>query len=228
MPFGGLFQLTIEKAINKSATELNLPEDRASVLRDNLKPVTTVSTITAYLLVSLFVVYFALFKPRTVRGRVVCFASKLLVLFVYVPLLFYLGVYLDGAIICLALLSRLLHVGYYAYLYKNFSFVLFNATQLCFVMGKCWYFEQTRYGKDFVAIYGGDHYVIFGGQTLAFASSSELYVAIRGSSEKDLQLMRKVELYNGDAIYVFAEEPVVGIVNHSCELQLYEDVPSVN
>ncbi|APD51476.1 ORF3 protein [NL63-related bat coronavirus] len=226
--FGGLFQLSIEKAINQSATDLKLSEDNAAILRDNLKPASTASAITAYLLTSLFVAYFALFKPLSNRGRVLCFAAKLLVLFLYVPLLFYVGAYLDGAIICVALLSRFFHVGYYAYLYKNFSFLLFNSTVLCFAMGKCWYFDKKKFGKEFVAVYGGDHYLVYGGQTIAFASASELYMAIRGSLEKNLQLMRKVELYNGDAIYVFAEEPVVGIVNMSCDIQLYEDVPAVN
>nr|AFD98835.1 non-structural protein 3 [Human coronavirus NL63] len=225
MPFGGLFQLTLESTINKSVANLKLPPHDVTVLRDNLKPVTTLSTITAYLLVSLFVTYFALFKPLTARGRVACFVLKLLTIFVYVPLLVLFGMYLDSFIIFSTLLFRFIHVGYYAYLYKNFSFVLFNVTKLCFISGKCWYLEQSFYENRFAAIYGGDHYVVLGGETITFVSFDDLYVAIRGSCEKNLQLMRKVDLYNGAVIYIFAEEPVVGIVYSS---QLYEDVPSIN
>ncbi|URD31231.1 NS3 protein [Triaenops bat coronavirus] len=226
--FGGLFQTSIDSVINDSIKDMHLSEHTANFLHDKLEPVKKVSVVPFYLLMSLFVVYFALFKPRSPRSRVLVLAAKVLIVFVYVPILLWFGAYVDAVLIAVTILARLLYTGYYAYVYKNWAFVTFNTHVLCFVVGKPWFYEKSHYGLEFLAISGGDHYVAYGGHTVAFASDNELYVAIRGSVEKDLKLMRKIEMYNGNALFVFAEEPVVGIVNTSCDIQLYEDVPTIN
>nr|CAA46115.1 unnamed protein product [Human coronavirus 229E] len=56
---------------------------------------------------------------------------------------------------------------------------------------------------------------------LSYLSTNDLYVALRGRIDKDLSLSRKVELYNGECVYLFCEHPAVGIVNTDFKLEIH-------
>uniref|UniRef100_A0AB38ZDR0 ORF3a protein n=1 Tax=Otomops bat coronavirus TaxID=3119329 RepID=A0AB38ZDR0_9NIDO len=191
--------------------------------QSHLSQLSCSTPVVGLLLTSVFVVYFALFKATTFKGNCLCFACRLLLLLLYVPLLFFCGAYIDGCIVFCTIFCRLLYTGYFAYRYKSMLFLLLNAPVLAFVEGKGWYYDYN----PFVVLSGGEHFVNFGIHMVPFASGKDLYVAIRGRRDEDLYLMRCVELINGSFFYIFASEPVVGVVNlRFTEIQLYEDVVS--
>lgn len=70
---------------------------------------------------------------------------------------------------------------------------------------------------------GGSHYVTLGTDIVPFVSRSNLYLAIRGSAESDIQLLRTVELLDGNYLYIFSSCQVVGVTNSGFEeIQLDE------
>nr|WCZ56009.1 MAG: ORF3 protein [Myotis bat alphacoronavirus] len=219
MAFLGLFQYTISNAVQNAVQSVNLSTHEAIVLEENLLPLRQASSVTGFLLTSMFVYFFALFKASTLRRNVFLLLLKILALLAYVPILAYCGAILDAIIVAVVIVGRLLYLSYYAWRYKNKLFILLNATTLMFVNGFATYFDS----KPFVVLEGGDHYVQIAERFVPFISRDNLYVAIRGKQEQDIQLLRTVELLDGKYIYIFSKCQVVGVTN-SCleEIQLDE------
>nr|WCC62407.1 ORF3 protein [Bat Coronavirus MrGD19] len=219
MVFLGLFQYTIDTAVETVVQTSNLSKDAAYNLRTNIIPLKQASNVTGFLLTSLFVYFFALFKASTFRRNLLLLFARVATLLFYVPILCYCGAYLDAAIVASAMIGRFCYVSYYAWRYKNRSFILLNSTTLMFINGFATYSD----GKPFVVLEGGDHYIQIQNKFVPFVSRDTVYVAIRGRQEHDIHLLRTVELLNGRYIYIFSECQVVGVVNSSFDdIQLDE------
>uniref|UniRef100_A0AB38ZDI2 Nonstructural protein n=1 Tax=Cardioderma bat coronavirus TaxID=3119326 RepID=A0AB38ZDI2_9NIDO len=215
--FLGLFQLGMENAVRNT----NAPPETVERVLEALQPAQHTLTVASFLLTSIFVVYFALFKASSFRANCVLLALRIFTLLVYVPVLVYFEAYLDGIVICLTLLARLAYLSFFCFRYKTPAFLLLNTGKLAFICGKYWYYQDSAY----LVVPGGEHFVNFGMHMVPFPVANDLYVALRGYKDEDLPLVRRVELINGAFIYIFAREPVVGVVNMSfSEIQLYEDI----
>ncbi|UBB42448.1 ORF3 protein [Jingmen Miniopterus schreibersii alphacoronavirus 1] len=180
------------------------------------------NTVIGYLLVSVFVYYFAIFKPYSYRGQILTLLAKFCVLTLYVPLLILCGAYIDAGIITLVLVTRFLYVAFYTFKYKSIYFILFNETQLCFSFGKACH-VSTLY-RRFMVFTGGHQYIDFGYNFLPFIDTDTLSVCVRGRDEYDLNFSRQIELCDGSYLYLFTLEPVVSICNILATTQLNDNV----
>ncbi|AZF86119.1 ORF3 protein [Alphacoronavirus Bat-CoV/P.kuhlii/Italy/206645-41/2011] len=209
----GLFELSLkhEELVSKV-----LPQP------PHVVPITHFNLGVNYLFSSIFVYYFATFCSKSFKVNVACFICRLLLVFAYAPLLYYVGAYIDGSIVLVVLVCRFWYLGYYALRFNSFNFVLLNSSTLAWVYGKCWYFALDYY----VCLRGGDSYVKFGPHFIPFVSDKNLYIAVRGRCQKDICLVRRVELINGDFFYIFSAEPVVGItvINDNYKLREFTAV----
>nr|UNA01399.1 orf3 [Civet coronavirus HKU8] len=218
--FGGLFTYSIE-SVRTAVKELNLPPEKEHVILEHVVPVAHATSFAGYLLTSLFVFYFALFKAATVKGNYACLVARILLILVYCPFIAYCGAYLDSCIIFVALLARFCWTGYYSVRYRTLLFLILNDTTLAFINGKAWYHAHGPY----LVLPGGEHHVQFGPHLIPFVYSKNFFVAVRGVNDENLELVRRVELNDGSLFHIFAREPVVGVVNMNfTEIQLYEDV----
>nr|AKO90056.1 hypothetical protein [Porcine epidemic diarrhea virus]QCQ19979.1 ORF3 protein [Porcine epidemic diarrhea virus] len=207
--FLGLFQYTIDTVVKDVSKSANLSSDAVQELELNVVPIRQASNVTGFLFTSVFIYFFALFKASSLRRNYVMLAARFAVIFLYCPLLYYCGAFLDATIICCTLIGRLFLVCFYSWRYKNALFIIFNTTTLSFLNGKAAYYD----GKSIVILEGGDHYITFGNSFVAFVSSINLYLAIRGRQAADLHLLRTVELLDGKKLYVFSQHHIVGITN---------------
>nr|WCZ56002.1 MAG: NS3 [Bat coronavirus HKU10] len=174
-----------------------------------------------FLMTSVFVIYFAMYKASSVRNNCIMFGFRLFAMFVYAPLLCYFELYVDAAIIFGSLYTRLMYVTYYACRYRSPAFVVLNTDKLAFVQGYYWYYQDNSY----LTLLGGENFVTFGPNFVPIAATNDLYIALRGKKDDDVPLVRRVELINGQFFYIFAQEPVVGVVNMCfSELRLCEEV----
>nr|QID98952.1 NS3 [Swine acute diarrhea syndrome coronavirus]QID98961.1 NS3 [Swine acute diarrhea syndrome coronavirus]QID98970.1 NS3 [Swine acute diarrhea syndrome coronavirus]QID98977.1 NS3 [Swine acute diarrhea syndrome coronavirus] len=217
--FGGLFQLTLEGVVNSTIRAAKLDPNDEAIIREQVQHAINGANMLGYMLTSMFVWYFALYKPSTRRGRIAMFVSKLLVIFAYVPIIAYCGGVVDSCIILVAVVSRLLYTSYYAFCYRSFAFVLFNAPTLCFINGTVCLYSRITKVADYIALYGGHHYVTIETTAVEFAHKDSLYVAIRGKKELNLYLSKAMELSDGAYIYLFTNTPFVGIYNANFQLQ---------
>lgn len=188
------------------------------------KPIVLHSNNTAigYLLVSVFIYYFAIFKPFSYRGQILALIAKFFVLIVYTPLLVFCGAYVDAFIIAIVLVARFCHVAFYTFKCKSIYFILFNETQLCFSFGKACH-VSTLY-RRFMVFTGGHQYIDFGYHFLPFIDTDTLSVCVRGKDEYDLNFSRQIELCDGSYLYLFTTEPVVSVCNIIATTQLNENV----
>nr|WPA70771.1 MAG: ORF3 [Pekapeka alphacoronavirus 1]WPA70779.1 MAG: ORF3 [Pekapeka alphacoronavirus 2] len=222
--FLGLFQYTIDVVVDKAVQSFNLSTDAFNQLSERLEPVQQASNIAGFLLTSIFVYFFALFQCATKRGSLYFLALRLFGLLLYTPLLAYCGAYLDAAIVGCTLLWRFAYTGFYAWRYSNILFIILNSTTLCFLNGKATHFS----GGPYSVLHGGDHYIMLGGEIVPYVSRKGLYLAIRGSSEEDLPLLRTVELLDGNFLYVFSKLQVVGITNSAFEEIQLDDYATIS
>nr|UUS54191.1 MAG: ORF3 protein [Bat coronavirus]UUS54203.1 MAG: ORF3 protein [Bat coronavirus] len=194
----GLFQLSLK---HEELVAKLLPETPHAV------PIAHFNLGINYLFSSVFVYYFATFCSKSFKVNVALFVCRLLVLFIYTPLLFYVGAIIDGSIVLFVLLARLSYITYFALRYNSINFLLLNSSTLAWIFGKCWYCPLDYY----VTLRGGDSYVRFGPHFIPFVNDRNLFIALRGRHESDVILVRRVELINGDFLYIFSSEPVVGV-----------------
>lgn len=206
----GLFQTHLERKLVQA-----LPT------QDVLQPIHHALSVSNFLLTSVYVVYFALYKANSFRSNIIMLCLRCLTLLVYVPILVYFQVFLDATIIFTVIAFRLIYVTYWSMRYKTNAFILLNTDRLAFVCGKPWYYED----KPYIVMPGGEHFITFGPDLVPFAIANDLYVALRGFKDDDVPLVRRVELINGAFIYIFAQESCVGVVNMCfSEIQLCEDI----
>nr|WCC62497.1 ORF3 protein [Bat Coronavirus SkHI19]WCC62509.1 ORF3 protein [Bat Coronavirus SkHI19]WCC62521.1 ORF3 protein [Bat Coronavirus SkGD17]WCC62545.1 ORF3 protein [Bat Coronavirus SkGD18] len=217
--FLGLFQYTIDTVVENTVEQANLSEQEALLLEENIVPLRQASHVTGFLLTSVFVYFFALFKASSYKRNVLLFIARVCALICYAPILIVCGAYLDAVIVILTLTFRLLYLIYYAWRYKTFKFIIYNSSTLMFLHGHANYYN----GRPYVMLEGGSHYVTFGTNIVPFVSRTNLYLAIRGRNEIDIQLLRTVELLDGNYLYIFSSCQVVGVTNSAFEeIQLDE------
>nr|QER90705.1 hypothetical protein [Bat alphacoronavirus] len=216
--FLGLFQYTIDTVVQNTVESANLSDEAVRHFEEQVVPLRQASHITGFLLTSVFVYFFALFHASTLRRNYLLLFARLAALLFYVPILVVCGAYIDAVVISTAIAGRLLFVSYYAWRYSTHLFIVFNTTTLMFLDGRATYFN----GNSFVVLEGGDHYIRFGSDFVPFVSRDTVYLAIRGRSEHDIQLLRTVELFDGKNLYIFSRCEIVGITN-SCFEQIQLD-----
>ncbi|AIA62266.1 hypothetical protein ORF3 [BtNv-AlphaCoV/SC2013] len=198
----GLFQLNIQNAASVVRTSI-VPKQ----LLPHVVPIAHFNLGIDYLFSSVFVYYFATYRGNSIKTNCALFVCRLLVLFVYAPLLLYTGAYIDGSLTAIILLCRFFYVAYFAVRFHSFYFVLLNSPTLAWVFGKAWYYHFD----DYTCLRGGDSYVRFGPHFVPFVSDRNLFLALRGRVQKDVCLVRRVELINGDFLYIFASEPAISV-----------------
>nr|WCC62563.1 ORF3 protein [Bat Coronavirus SkGD18] len=217
--FLGLFQYTIDTAVEHTVEHANLSQEEALMLEENIVPLRQATHVTGFLLTSVFVYFFALFKASSYKRNLLLFLARLLALLIYAPILIFCGAYLDAFIVVATLTSRLLFLIYYSWRYKTYKFLIYNSSTLMFLHGHANYYN----GRPYVMLEGGSHYVTLGTDIVPFVSRNNLYLAIRGSAESDIQLLRTVELLDGNYLYIFSSCQVVGVTNSGFEeIQLDE------
>nr|UNE74456.1 orf3 protein [Eptesicus bat coronavirus] len=220
---GGLFLFSVDQLINTTIEQQNLTTENAATLRSGLEPVRQTASLVGYMLTSIFVVFFATYQPASHNACVAGLLARLFVMFVYGPAAMYLGAYVDGAIITTTLLIRTIVVGYYTCRYKNFQFMLKNSNTLCFAFGKACNFNRTLKYADVLVFKGGPNDMLFGSEYVTFASSANMYIAVRGEREFDLHLAKSIELSDGTFVYLFSREAAVSIFHSVFNEKLYED-----
>ncbi|UZK98261.1 MAG: ORF3 protein [Tadarida brasiliensis bat alphacoronavirus 1] len=220
---GGLFLFSLDQFINNTIEQQNLTTENAVTLRSGFEPVRQTVSFVGYTLTSIFVIFFATYQPSSHNACVAGLLARIVVMLVYGPVAMYLGAYVDGAIITITMLVRMAVVGYYTCRYKNFQFVLKNSTTLCFAFGKACNFDRTLKYADVLVFKGGPNDMLFGSEYVTFASSSDMYVAVRGQREFDLHLAKSIELSDGTFVYLFSREAAVSIFHSVFNEKLYED-----
>nr|WCC62149.1 ORF3 protein [Bat Coronavirus MaJX20] len=180
------------------------------------------NSVIGYLLTSIFIYFFAVYKADSYRRQIACLIGKFLLLILYVPLLVYCGAYVDAVIIASILALRIGYVLYFSLKYKTVDFLLFNDSRLCFSFGKASYVNTVF--KHFMVFTGGHHYIDFGYNFVPFVDTSNLLVCIRGREELDLEFSRQIELCDGSYLYLFTSQPIVSIFNIVATTQLDETV----
>ncbi|AZF86131.1 ORF3 protein [Alphacoronavirus Bat-CoV/P.kuhlii/Italy/206679-3/2010] len=198
----GLFQIHMGRVFPQSKPTLH-PDVPHAV------PIYHFNLGVDYLLSSVFVYYFAVFRGNSFKVNIACFIARLVVLLGYAPLLLYTGAYLDGAIIASILIVRLCYTAFYSIKFRSVYFLVLNSPTLAWIFGKCWYYNF----EDYTCYRGGDSYIKFGPHFVPFINDNGVYLAVRGRFQKDVHLVRRIELINTDSLYIFASEPVVGITN---------------
>lgn len=222
--FLGLFQYTIDTVVKEAAQSANLSQDAVSDLELRVVPIRQASNITGFLLTSAFVYFFALFKASTYRRNLFLLLARFASLFLYCPLLFYCEAYLDASVIFITILCRLLLVCFYSWRYKNALFLVYNSTTLYFLNGKAAYYT----GEPLIVLSGGDHYIKIDKLFVPFVSCTQLYLAVRGRCEFDMQLLRVVELLDGNKLYIFSQHTIVGITNSAFEGIQLDDYATIS
>lgn len=216
--FLGLFQNSMQEAVSSVASQFTKQD--ADKFISAIKPAQHGYSVASFFLTSAFVVYFALFKGSSKKLNYCMLFARALTLIVYVPLLCWFEAYVDAAVVFLTITARFLYTGYWSFRYKTHAFIVLNTDKLAFVCGKYWYYEDQPY----IVMVGGEQYVQFGYHMVPFVVANDLYVALRGIKDDDVPLVRRVELINGTFIYIFAQEPAVGVVNmRFSSPQLHED-----
>nr|WCC63884.1 ORF3 protein [Bat Coronavirus McGD16] len=180
------------------------------------------NSVIGFLLISVFIYFFAVYRAHTYRTQLVCLLCKFMLLVVYVPLLVYCQAYIDACIIALVLVIRLCYLLYYSLKYKTVDFLLFNDSVLCFSFGKACFVNNKL--RHFMVFTGGHHYMDLGYNFVPFVDTSTLDVCIRGSLEYDLLFSRQIELCDGSYLYLFTSQPVVSVCNIVTTTQLDETV----
>nr|QGX41970.1 ORF3 [Alphacoronavirus sp.] len=194
----GLFDLGLDGVLVKT-----------TVNRPNVVPIKHFNLGVNYLLSGIFVYYFATFKCSSFRSNFLCCILRFITLFVYVPLLLYVGAYIDGAIIAILLFSRICYLLVQCALWRSPYYLILNSANLAWILGKCWYVDLDMY----VCLRGGDSYVKFGPHFIPFIRTDNLFISVRGRKTLTAHLVRRVELINGDFLYIFDTLPLVSVVN---------------
>ncbi|ABG89311.1 non-structural protein 3b [Porcine respiratory coronavirus ISU-1] len=129
------------------------------------------------------------------------------------PMLIVYGYYIDGIVTTTFLSLRFAYLAYFWYVNSRFEFILYNTTTLMFVHGRAAPFKRSSHSSIYVTLYGGINYMFVNDFMLHFVDPMLVSIAIRGLTHADLTVVRAVELLNGDFIYIFSQEPVVGVYN---------------
>nr|USU85628.1 ORF3b protein [Porcine respiratory coronavirus] len=217
---GGLFLNTLSfvivsnhSIVNNTANVHHIQQERVIVQQHHVVSARTQNYYPEFSIAVLFVSFLALYRSTNFKTCVVILMFKILSMTLLGPMLIAYGYYIDGIVTTTVLSLRFAYLAYFWYVNSRFEFILFNTTTLMFVHGRAAPFKRSSHSSIYVTLYGGINYMFVNDLTLHFVDPMLVSIAIRGLAHADLTVVRGVELLNGDFIYVFSQEPVVGVYN---------------
>nr|Q7T6T1.1 RecName: Full=Non-structural protein 3b; Short=ns3b; AltName: Full=Accessory protein 3b; AltName: Full=Protein X2 [Canine coronavirus BGF10]AAQ17222.1 non-structural protein 3b [Canine coronavirus] len=216
---GGLFLNTLSfvivsnHVVNNTANVHHIQQEHVIVQQTQIVSARTQNYYPEFSIAVLFVSFLALYRSTNFKTCVGILMFKIVSMTLIGPMLTAYGYYIDGIVTTTVLALRFIYLSYFWYVNNRFEFVLYNTTTLMFVHGRAAPFMRSSHSSIYVTLYGGINYMFVNDLTLHFVDPMLVSIAIRGLAHADLTVVRAVELLNGDFIYVFSQEPVVGVYN---------------
>nr|AAR88615.1 non-structural protein 3c [Canine coronavirus] len=217
---GGLFLNTLSFIItsqhvivNNTANVHHIQQEHVIVQQSQIISARTQNCYPEFSIAVLFVLFLALYRSTNFKACVSILMFKIVAMTLIGPMLIAFGYYIDGIVTTTVLALRFIYLAYFWYVNSRFEFILFNTTTLMFVHGRAAQFMRSSHSSIYVTLYGGINYMLVNDLTLHFVDPMLVRIAIRGLAHADLTVVRAVELLNGDFIYIFSQEAVVGVYN---------------
>ncbi|ACT10879.1 non-structural protein 3c [Feline coronavirus UU7] len=211
---GGLFLNTLSFIVtNQHVIVNNTPHVNSIVQQHHVVSASIKSFHLEFSIAVLFVLFLALYRSTNFKVCVGVLMFKIVSMTLIGPMLIAFGYYIDGIVTTTVLALRFIYLAYFWYVNSRFEFILYNTTTLMFVHDRAAPFVRSSHGSIYVTLHGGINYMFVNDLTLHFVDPMLVGIAIRGLVRADLTVVRAVELLNGDFIYIFSQEPVVGVYN---------------
>lgn len=184
-----------------------------SVQRDVVASKKYVDNVSVFIISLLFSIFLAMYRSTSFKSNVALSLFKVATICFISPFLIGLGLYVDGIVTLVVLLGRYLYLSYFWFKFERFEFLFYNVSTLMFVHGKAAPYLRSSNHAHYVTLYGSLNHMRVEDFTLYFVDPMLVKIAIRGFVQLDLNVVRSIELLNGDFIYIFSPEPVVGVYN---------------
>nr|AIN55856.1 accessory protein 3c [Feline coronavirus] len=211
---GGLFLNTLSFIVtNQHVVANNTPHVNSIVQQHHVVSANIKSFHLEFSIAVLFVLFLALYRSTNFKVCVGVLMFKIVSMTLIGPMLIAFGYYIDGIVTTTVLALRFVYLAYFWYVDSRFEFILYNTTTLMFVHDRAAPFMRSSHGSIYVTLHGGINYMFVNDLTLHFVDPMLVGIAIRGLVHADLTVVRAVELLNGDFIYIFSQEAVVGVYN---------------
>nr|UBX89772.1 ORF3c protein [Feline coronavirus] len=211
---GGLFLSTLRIiVINKHVIVNNTQHENVIVQQHQVVSASIKSSHLEFSIAVLFVSFLALYRSTNFKTCVGVLMFKIVSMTLVGPMLIAYGYYIDGIVTTTVLALRFFYLAYFWYVNSRSEFILYNTTTLMFVHGRAAPLMRSSHSSIYVTLYGGINYMFVNDLTLHFVDPMLVGIAIRGLVQADLTVVRAVELLNGDFIYIFSQEAVVGVYN---------------
>nr|AIN55852.1 accessory protein 3c [Feline coronavirus] len=211
---GGLFLNTLSFIVtNQHVVANNTPHVNSVVQQHHVVSANIKSFHLEFSIAVLFVLFLALYRSTNFKVCVGVLMFKIVSMTLIGPMLIAFGYYIDGIVTTTVLALRFVYLAYFWYVDSRFEFILYNTTTLMFVHDRAAPFMRSSHGSIYVTLHGGINYMFVNDLTLHFVDPMLVGIAIRGLVHADLTVVRAVELLNGDFIYIFSQEAVVGVYN---------------
>nr|AIL54146.1 3c [Feline coronavirus] len=211
---GGLFLNTLGFIVtNQHVTVNNISHVNSIVQQHHVVSASIKSFHLEFSIAVLFVLFLALYRSTNFKVCVSVLMFKIVSMTLIGPMLIAFGYYIDGIVTTTVLALRFVYLAYFWYVNSRFEFILYNTTTLMFVHDRAAPFMRSSHGSIYVTLYGGINHTFVNDLTLHFVDPMLVGIAIRGLVHADLTVVRAVELLNGDFIYIFSQEAVVGVYN---------------
>nr|AIN55848.1 accessory protein 3c [Feline coronavirus] len=211
---GGLFLNTLSFIVtNQHVVANNTPHVNSIVQQHRVVSANIKSFHLEFSIAVLFVLFLALYRSTNFKVCVGVLMFKIVSMTLIGPMLIAFGYYIDGIVTTTVLALRFVYLAYFWYVDSRFEFILYNTTTLMFVHDRAAPFMRSSHGSIYVTLHGGINYMFVNDLTLHFVDPMLVGIAIRGLVHADLTVVRAVELLNGDFIYIFSQEAVVGVYN---------------
>ncbi|ACT10888.1 non-structural protein 3c [Feline coronavirus UU4] len=210
---GGLFLNTLSFIVTNQHVVVNNTSHVNSIVQQHHVVSASIKSFhLEFSIAVLFVLFLALYRSTNFKVCVGVLMFKIVSMTLIGPMLIAFGYYIDGIVITTVLALRFIYLAYFWCVNSRFEFILYNTTTLMFVLDRAAPFVRSSHGSIYVTLHGGIIYMFVNDLTLHFVDSMLVGIAIRGLVHADL-VVRAVELLNGDFIYIFSQEPVVGVYN---------------
>nr|AIL54232.1 3c [Feline coronavirus] len=211
---GGLFLNTLSFIVTTQHVIVNnTPHVNSIVQQHHVVSANIKSFHLEFSIAVLFVLSLALYRSTNFKVCVGVLMFKIVSMTLVGPMLIAFGYYIDGIVTTTVLALRFVYLAYFWYVNSRFEFILYNTTTLMFVHDRAAPFMRSSHGSIYVTLYGGINYMFVNDLTLHFVDPMLVGIAVRGLVRADLTVVRAVELLNGDFIYIFSQEAVVGVYN---------------
>nr|BBE15233.1 non-structural protein 3c [Feline coronavirus] len=211
---GGLFLNTLSFIVtNQHVIVNNTPHVNSIVQQHHVVSASIKSSHLEFSIAVLFVLFLALYRSTNFKVCVGVLMFKIVSMTLVGPMLIAFDYYIDGIVTTAVLALRFIYLAYFWYVNSRFEFILYNTTTLMFVHDRAAPFTRSSHGSIYVTLHGGINYMFVNDLTLHFVDPMPVGIAIRGLVHADLTVVRAVELLNGDFIYIFSQEAVVGVYN---------------